>query len=249
MKKSVLMLTMVLVLFAPGHAAAQLKLLVGGAMTEPVKKASASFKTNLTTDTSGALQNKLRSGEKADVIIVSAPVMDALEKEKRIVPGTRVDLARGLIGVGMRPGAKAPDLSSAEAFKKAVLAAKSVSYVDPKAGGTSGTYIAGLFQKMGIAQEMQKKTVFRNQGSEVADAIAKGDAEIGITFTSEMITNKGVKLAGTLPDAIQLPTIYAGAVPTGAPDPDGGRAFLKALKAPAGLAAIKEAGLEPIPSR
>ncbi|PYS36181.1 MAG: hypothetical protein DMG14_25230, partial [Acidobacteria bacterium] len=115
-------------------------------------------------------------------------------------------------------GAKAPDLSSAAAFKNAMLGAKLISYVDPKAGGTSGTYIAGLFQKMGIAQEMQSKTVFRNQGSEVADAVAKGDAEIGITFTSEMITNKGVKLAGTLPDAIQLPTIYAGAVPAGAPN-------------------------------
>jgi molybdate transport system substrate-binding protein len=249
MKKPVLMLTIVLVLFAPGRAAAQVKLLVGGAMAEPAKKVGAGFKSNLTTDTSGALQNKLRSGEKADVIIVSAPAMDALEKENRIVPGTRIDLARGLIGVGMRPGAKAPDLSSPEAFKKAMLGAKSVSYVDPKAGGTSGTYMAGLFQKMGIAQEMQKKTVFRNQGSEVADAVAKGDAEIGITFTSEMIQNKGVKLAGTLPDAIQLPTIYTGAVPMGAPNPDGGRAFLKALKAPAGLAAIKEAGLEPIQGR
>jgi molybdate transport system substrate-binding protein len=249
MKKPVLMLTTVLVLFAPGRAAAQVKLLVGGAMAEPVRKVGAAFKSNLTTDTSGALQNKLRSGEKADVIIVSAPAMDALEKENRIVPGTRVDLARGLIGVGMRPGAKAPDLSSPEAFKKAMLAAKSVSYVDPKAGGTSGTYMADLFQKMGIAQEMQKKTVFRNQGSEVADAIAKGYAEIGITFTSEMIQNQGVKLAGTLPDAIQLPTIYTGAVPAGAPNPDGGRAFLKALKAPPGIAAIKEAGLEPIQLR
>lgn len=249
MKKPVLMLMTILVLFAPSPAAAQVRLLVGGAMAEPVKKVGADFKSNLTTDTSGALQNKLRSGEKADVIIVSTPAMDALEREKRIVPGTRVDLARGLIGVGMRVGAKAPDLSSADAFKKAMLAAKSVSYVDPKAGGTSGTYIAGLFQKMGIAQEMQSKTVFRNQGSEVADAVAKGDAEIGITFTSEMITNKGVKLAGTLPDAIQLPTIYTGAVPVGAPNPDGGRAFLKALKAPAGLVAIKEAGLEPIQGR
>ena len=246
MKKSVLLLATILVLFAPSPAAAQLRLLVGGAMTEPVKKIGADFKNILTTDTSGALQNKLRSGEKADVIIVSAPAMDALEKEKRIVSGTRVDLARGLIGVGIRPGAKAPDLSSADAFKKAMLAAKSVSYVDPKAGGTSGTYIAGLFQKMGIDQEMKSKTVFRNQGSEVADAVAKGDAEIGITFTSEMMTNKGVKLAGMLPDAIQLPTIYTGAVPAGAPNPDGGRAFLKALKAPSGLAAIKEAGLEPI---
>ncbi len=249
MKKPVLMLMTILVLFAPSPAAAQLRLLVGGAMAEPVKKVGADFKISLTTDTSGALQNKLRSGEKADVIIVSAPAMDALEKEKRIVPGTRVDLARGLVGVGMRPGAKAPDLSSADAFKKAMLAAKSVSYVDPKAGGTSGTYIAGLFQKMGIAQEMQSKSVFRNQGSQVADAVAKGDAEIGITFTSEMLTNKGVKLAGLLPDAIQLPTIYTGAVPVGAPNPDGGRAFLKALKAPAGLVAIKGAGLEPIQGR
>jgi len=248
MKRSVLMLTAFLVLFAPSRAAAQLKLLVGGAMTEPVKKVGANFKNNLTTDTSGALQNKLRSGEKADVIIVAAPAMDALEKENRIVPGTRIDLARGLIGVGMRPGAKAPDLSSPEAFKKAMLAAKSVSYVDPKSGGTSGTYMAGLFQKMGIAQEIQKKIVFRNQGSEVADAVAKGDAEFGITFTSEMITNKGVKLAGTLPDAIQLPTVYTGVVPAGAPNPDGGRAFLKALQTPAGLAAIKEAGLETIQS-
>ena len=183
MKKSLLMLSMLLILFTPGYAAAQLKLLVGGAVTEPVKKVDAEFakksghRADLTSDTSGALQNKLRSGEKADVIIISAPAMDALEKEKRIVPGTRVDLARGLIGVGMRAGAKAPDLSSPEAFKKAMLAAKSVSYVDPKAGGTSGTYMAGLFQKMGIAQEMQKKTVFRNQGSEVADAVAKGEAE------------------------------------------------------------------------
>src|SRR5438046_10090559 len=249
MKRPVLMVTAFLILFAPSRAAAQLRLLVGGAMAEPVKKGGANFKNNLTFETSGALQNKLRSGEKADVIIVSAPAMDALEKENRIVPGTRVDLARGLIGVGMRPGAKAPDLSSPEAFKKAMLAAKSVSYVDPKAGGTSGTYMAGLFQKMGIAQEIQKKTVFRNQGSEVADAVAKGDAEFGITFTSEMITNKGVKLAGTSPDAIQIPSIFSGAVPAGAPNPDAARAFLQAMKAPGGVAAIKEAGLESISSK
>jgi len=255
MKKFVLVLTILLLLLVPGRAAAQLRLFVGGAVTEPVKKVDAEFakksghRSEITSDTSGALQNRLRSGEKADVVIVSAPALDALEKEKRIVPGTRVDIARGLIGVGIRAGTKPPDLSSPDAFKKAMLAAKSVSYVDPKAGGTSGTYMAGLFQKMGIAQEMQKKTVFRNQGSEVADAVAKGEAEFGITFTSEMITNKGVKLAGTLPDAIQLPTIYSGAVPAGAPNPDAARAFLQAMKSPAGLAAIKEAGLEPVSSK
>jgi len=175
--------------------------------------------------------------------------MDALEKEHLVIPGTRFDVARGLVGVGVRAGAASPDLSSSDAFKKAVLAARSVSYVDPKAGGTSGTYIAGLFQRLGIAAEMQKKTVFRNQGSEVADAVAKGEAEIGITFTSEMVTNKGVKLAGFLPDSIQLPTNYSAAIPVGAPNADAARAFLNELKTPLAQAAFKEAGLEPIKDR
>lgn len=253
LKKSVLMFTL---LFLASRAdAAQLKLLVGGALSEPVKKIGADFsrktshKLDFTTDTTGALQNKLRSGEKADVIIVAGPGMDALEKEKLVVPGTRVELAQGLVGVCVRAGAASPDLSSVDAFKKAMLSARSVSYVDPKAGGTSGTYIGGLFQKMGIADEMQKKTVFRNQGSEVADAVAKGQAELGITFTSEMIPNKGVKVAGTLPAMIQLPTNYAAAIPAGAANPAVARAFLQELKTPAAQAAMKEAGLEPIKGR
>ncbi|PYS47667.1 MAG: molybdate ABC transporter substrate-binding protein [Acidobacteria bacterium] len=246
----------VLVLFIVNRAdAAQLKLLVGGAVTESVRKIGAEFsrktshQIDLTTNTSGALQKMLRSGNKADIIIVASSAMDALEKEHLVIPGTRFDVARGLVGVGVRAGAAPPDLSSADAFKKAVLAARSVSYVDPKAGGTSGTYIAGLFQRLGIAAEMQKKTVFRNQGSEVADAVAKGEAEIGITFTSEMATNKGVKLAGFLPDSIQLPTNYSVAIPVGAPNADAARAFLNELKTPLAQAAFKEAGLEPIKNR
>jgi molybdate transport system substrate-binding protein len=255
LKKLLLTLTAAITLLFPaGRAeAGQLKLLVGGAMTEPIKKVGADFsrktsnKLDVTTNTTGALQGMLRAGEKADIIIISAPGMDALEREKLVVPGTRVELARGLIGVGVRAGAASPDLSSADAFKKAILAARSVSYVDPKAGGTSGTYMAGLFQRMGIAEEISKKTVLRNQGSEVADAVAKGEAEIGITFTSELIPNKGVKVAGTLPGTIQLPTNYAAAIPVGASNPDAARAFLKEMKTPAGQAAIREAGLEPIP--
>ena len=249
MKKSLLILSW-LVLFAGAANAAQLKLFVSAAMSEPVKKVAADFqrkaghRIDLTAGTSGALQNKLRAGENADVIIVSSAAMDALEKEKQITAGTRVDLARALVGIAMRAGAKPPDLSSAEAFKKAMLAAKSVSYVDPKAGGALGTYIAGLFEKMGIATEMQRKTVFPNEASEVADAVSNGNAELGITFTSEIITNKDVKLAGLLPNTIQLPTTYVAAIPVGVHNPDAARAFLQAMKSPAGVAAIKEAGLE-----
>jgi len=236
----------VFILFVPRNAeAGQLKIFVGGAMTEPVKEVDGS-RSGLTSGTSGALQDKLRSGERADVIIVAATAMDELEKDKRIVPGTRIDLARALIGVSMKAGAKAPDLSSVDAFKKAMLAAKSIAYVDPNAGGTLGAYIAGLFQRMGIADEMHKKTIYRNDASELAAAVAKGDAEFGITFTSEMPLNKGVKLAGRLPDPIQRPTIYSGAVLMSAPDPAAAREFLKAMRGSAGLAAMKKVGLEPL---
>jgi molybdate transport system substrate-binding protein len=256
LKKSIQVFTAVLVMFLADRVeAAQLKLLLGGAVTESVKKIGAEFtrktsnQIDRTSNTSGALQKMLQSGAKADIVIVASGTMDALEKEHLIMPGTRFDVARGLIGVGIRPSTALPDLSSTDAFKKTLLAARSVSFVDPKSGGTSGTYMAGLLQRMGIAAEMQKKIVFRNQGSEVADAVAKGDAELGITFTSEMAPNKGVKVAGVLPDSIQLPTNYSVAIPAGAPNADAARAFLKELKTPQAQATFKEAGLEPIKGR
>jgi len=254
LKKSmqVFIASFLILVLANSVEAAQLKLLLGGAVTESVKKIGAEFsrktshQIDLTSNTSGALQKMLQSGAKADIVIVASSTMDALEKEHLIMPGTRFDVARGLIGVGIRPGAASPDLSSTDAFKKSLLAARSISFVDPKSGGTSGTYMAGLLNRMGIASEMQKKIVFRNQGSEVAEAVAKGEAEIGITFTSEMAPNKGVRVAGVLPDSIQLPTNYSVAIPVGALNADVARTFLKELKTPQAQAAFKEAGLEPI---
>ena len=254
MKKSIHVFTIaVLFLSLAGSLdAAQLKLFLGGAVTESVRKIGSEFskktsnQIDINSNTSGALQKMLQSGAKADIVLVASPTMDALEKDHLIMAGTRFDVARGLVGVGIRPGAKAPDLSSADAFKKSLLAARSISFVDPKSGGTSGTHMAKVLEQMGIAAEMQKKIVYRTQGSEVADAVAKGDAEIGITFTSELAPNKGVKVAGVLPASIQLPTDYSVAIPVGAPNADAARAFLKELKTAQAQAAFKEAGLEPI---
>jgi molybdate transport system substrate-binding protein len=254
MRKMVL-ISFVFLSFLTQARAAEIKLFVGGAMAEPIRKLSADFaraaghQIDFKTGTTGALQSRLRAGEKADVIVATAAGIDALTKENRIVPGTRVDLARGLVGVAIRAGATAPDLSSAEAFKKAMLAAKSVSYVDPKAGGTSGTYLAGLFEKMGIADGMRKKTVLRNQGAEVADAVARGEAELGMTFISELVPNKGVRIASALPDAIQLPTVYAAAVLMVTSNPDAARAFVESLKTQAAARVVKEAGLEALQGR
>lgn len=244
-------LWMVLLPAAAG-AQVELKVLVGGAMSEAVAEVGEAYARSSGSrfayfrDTTGALQKRLASGEAADVIVLAAPGMDALQKDNRIVADTRVDLARALIGVAVRVGAPAPDLSTVETFKAALLEARSVSYVSPAAGGTSGTYIDGLLRRLGIADAMKSKIVYRTQGSEVADAVASGEAELGITFTSELQPNKGVRVTGTLPAEIQLPTIYVGAVVATSRNADTARAFLRRLASAEGRAAIKKAGLEPV---
>jgi molybdate transport system substrate-binding protein len=148
----------------------------------------------------------------------------------------------------VRPGASSPNLSSADAFKTSLLAARSVSYVNPAAGGTSGTYFEGLMKRMGIADQMKSKIVYRNQGSEVADAVAKGDAELGISFIAELAPNKGVKVAGPLPPEIQSATDYVAAVTTVSGNQDAARAFIQAMTSPGGGAVFKAAGLTVLPA-
>ena len=240
----------------PSLAAAQveLKVLVGGAMSEPVAEVGEAYARSsgsrfvYVRDTTGALQKRLASGEPADVIVLATPGMDALQKASRIVAGSRVDLARALIGVAVRAGAPSPDLSTVDTFKAALLKARSVSCVSPAAGGTSGTYIDGLLRRLGIADALKSKIVYRTQGSEVADAVAAGEAELGITFTSELAPNKGVRVTGTLPKEIQLPTIYAGAVVATSTQADAARAFLRRMASSEGQAAVKKGGLEPVGS-
>ena len=239
---------------AGGADAAELKVFVGGAMTETVEKIGANFaKASGNTlayvsDTTGALQKRLAAGEKADVVVVTAAGLDALEKESRIASGTRTPLVRALIGVAMRPNGAAPDLSSPDAFKAALLKARTVSYVNPAAGGTSGTYFEGLMKRMGIYDAMKPKIVYRNQGSEVADAVAKGDAELGISFIAELAPNKGVKVAGPLPDAIQSPTDYVAAITTVSANPAAARGFIQAMTSPSGATVFKAAGLSVLPA-
>jgi len=237
---------------ALASAQAEVRVFTGGAMSGPVMEAGNAFAKSsgqrvvYVTDTTGALQKRLASGERADVIVVTSTAIEALQKDNRVVAGSRVDLARALIGVGVRAGAPSPDLSTPDTFKAALLKARSVSYVNPASGGTSGTYFEGLLQRMGIAEAMKPKIVYRTQGSEVAAAVASGAAELGITFTSELQPNPGVKVAGTLPAAIQLPTIYSAALLTNAGSADAARAFLRALAGAEGRAAVKKAGLEPL---
>lgn len=234
--------------------AAEVKVFVGGAMTETVEKIGAEFakatgnKLDYVSDTTGALQKRLQAGEKADVVVVTAAGLDAMQKENRIAPGTRTVLVRALIGVAMQPNGTAPDLSSPDSFKASLLKARSLSYVNPAAGGASGTYLETLLKRMGIYDQMKSKIVYRNQGSEVADAVAKRDAEFGVSFIAELAPNKGVKIAGPLPDAIQSPTDYVAGVTTVSANPDAARAFIRAMTSASGGAVFKAAGLTVLPA-
>lgn len=200
---------------------------------------------NYIVDTTGALQKRLRSGETADIILVSAQGMDQLEAEHLIEPRSRIVLATAAIGVSVRKDAKAPDLSTPDAFKRALLEARSIALVDPKSGGTSGIYLDSLFRRLGIAGEIRKKTVFANQGSEVAAAVADGRAGIGLTFISEMAPNPGIRIAGPLPDGVQSNTAYVVAIPASSTHKDEARQFITAISAPSAWPAITKAGLTP----
>jgi molybdate transport system substrate-binding protein len=252
-KTTILAAAMVLLAGAAPASAAQLKIFVGGAMTQPLREVAASYaKTSgdtfdFVSDTTGSLQRRLKAGEKADIIVVTSTAIDAMQKDRFIADGSRVDLARALIGVAIKSDSKfQPDLSTPDTFKATVLKARSVAYVNPAAGGTSGTYFEGLVKKMGIADQVKAKTVYRTQGSEVADSVAKGEAEIGITFTSEMLPNKGVKVVGTLPDAIQLPTNYVAAVSSTSANAKAAAAFIRAMRTAEGSKAIRAGGMEPL---
>ena len=221
-------------------------------MSEPFHEVAQAYEKktgnhiSMTVDNTGALQRRLKAGEKADLILMASQGVDALEKENRIVPGTRVDLGRAVMAVVVHANAPALDLSSVESFKQALLKARAIALTDPAGGGTAGVYMASVLERMGIKDQMKSKIVYRTQGAFVTEAVVKGEADLGVTFTSEIIPNKGAKIAGLLPDPIQSPTNYAAAIPVGAASPDAAKAFLQEFKTPFAHEAIRKVGLEPL---
>ena len=127
-----------------------------------------------------------------------------------------------------------------------MLKARAVALTDPAGGGTAGLHMARVMEQMGITAEMQPKIIYRTQGSFVTDAVVKGEADLGVTFTSEIIPNRSAKIAGLLPGPIQSPTNYAAAIVVGAASPDVAKAFLQEFKTPFAHEAIRKVGLEPL---
>lgn len=186
------------------------------------------------------MMSRLKGGETVDLVIMSAASLDELIKAAIVAPGSRFDLAKSGVGVAVRAGAPKPDIRSGEALKRAVLAAKSIVY----STGPSGIYLAGLFQRMGIADELKPK-IRQVQGEPAGAVVARGEAEIGFQQVSELLPVAGIDLLGPLPADVQQITVFSAGLHVGAKEPDAARALIKFFRAPAAVPVIRKKGLEP----
>lgn len=184
------------------------------------------------------MMSRLKSGETVDLVILSAASLDELIKAGIIAK--RTDLARSGVGMAVRAGAPKPDISSGEALKRAVLAAKSVVY----STGPSGIYLAGLFRQMGIEDQVKPK-LKQVQGEPAGASVARGEAEIGFQQMSELLPVPGIDIVGPLPPDVQRITTFSAGLHARANEPDAAKALVKFLTAPAAARVIKKRGMEP----
>jgi molybdate transport system substrate-binding protein len=235
----------------PGAAraeAAEIKVLSAGAVRAIVTELAQAFeketghKVSLAFGTAGVTRQRLAS-EPADVVILTDAGIDATIKEGGIVAGTRADIGRSGMGVGVRDGAPRPDISTSDAFKRALLATPSITYVDPAQGATSGIYFASLLQTFGIADAMKPKTTLV-PGGYPAELVARGEVAMVVHQISEIVPVKGVTLVGPLPREIQKVTVYSAGIATKATSPDTARAFVAFLTSPTLKPRLAAAGLD-----
>jgi molybdate transport system substrate-binding protein len=248
---SILALVMAQISTSQAAQAADITVVSGGAFKQVLTALIAQYeketgnKVAVTYRTVGQHLALIRDGkEQFDVAVLTPQAIEGLAKEGKVVPGSRANLAKVGIGVVVKAGAPLPDISTDEAFKRALLAAKSVAYIDPKAGGSSGIYVDKLLQRLGIADQIHAKAVLV-QGGAVADHIANGEAEMGVHQISEILPVAGVTLVGPLPADIQNFTVYAAGVGTAAQDEAAAKGFVQFLAGPLALPIIKAKGMEP----
>jgi len=230
--------------------AAELKLLTAGAFKAtvlaliPEYERTSGNKVTVDNDTVGALMKRIEAGESFDVVVMTPETVDKLTGEGKVISGSRANLARVGVGVMVKAGANKPDISTVEAFKKALLDAKSVSFIDPASGGSSGIYMEKLLQRLGLSDQVKPKEKLK-QGGNVSDYVESGEAELGIQQISEILPHPGVALVGPLPKDIQNYTVYAAGIGTGTQNSAAAKALIASLVGPSAQTLFKSKGMEP----
>jgi molybdate transport system substrate-binding protein len=245
-------ITAVLVSLAGMAAAADIRLLSVGAVQNAVRPLAADFskdtghKIVFTVGSPAVVAQKIKDGEIFDAVIVSEPAMDRLDKEGIVNPESRVRLANTGIGVAVRAGAPTPNLATPDAFKQALLAAKSVVYGDPTLPNQSGEKAEQILAKAGILDALKPKLRIVPGQAESQDLIARGEVEMGLYNLSEIPEGKGLKIAGPVPAPLQIATSYEGALMSDGSVPQAAREFIRFLSEPEARAKWLAARLEPL---
>jgi len=234
---------------ADAAGAAELKVLTAGAFKPvvaalaPVFEGQTGHTVRIENDTAGALARRIGNGEAFDVVVLTPAAMEPLEQAGRVARGSSVRLARVAIGVAVKQGAPLPAIGSESALRQALLAARAVAYIDPAAGGSSGIYLAQLFQRMGIVAQIAPKAVLV-PGGLVAQRLVSGEADLALHQISEILAVPGVTLVGPIPAEVQNYTVYAGGLAATSADLPAARAFLELLAGERAKTVLKDKGME-----
>jgi len=227
--------------------AAELKVIAGGSMTAPLNQLSPEFekatghKLSIHFDSTPNIIARVNAGTPFDVVVVPVDVFKDAAAQARFTPGPTIDIARVGYGMVVRSGTPKPDISTPDAFKKALLAASSVAYLPSSA---AGAYVTKVFERLGIADEMKAKTKVQASPGQIPQAVAKGEAEIGV-FLSNVLIAPGVDMAGPFPGDLQQELVFTSAVAAETQQGDAAKALIDYLRSPAATAVIKATGMTP----
>jgi molybdate transport system substrate-binding protein len=245
----------VLVSFAGMAGGAEIRVLSVGAVQNAVRNLAAEFekesghKIVLSISSPVIAMQKIKAGEVHDAVIVSEPAMDQLDRDGIVNPESRARLASTGLGVAVREGAPLPDLSTPEAFKQALVAAKSIVYGDPTLANQSGEKAEKILRQAGIFDALKPKLKIVPGQAASQEMVAKGEAEIGLYNVSEIPEGKGLKFAGPVPAPLQIATMYEAALMSDGSVPEAARAFIQFLARPEARAKWAAAKLEPAAQR
>jgi molybdate transport system substrate-binding protein len=227
--------------------AAELRVVSGNGARAAIQELVRQFeqqsghKVALHFEVNAALQRKIEAGEAFDVAVLNPPVLDALIKAGKVVAATRADIGRAGLGVAVRAGAPKPDISSVEAFKKTLLAAKAIAFPGE---GASGRYFVSVVERLGIAAEMKDK-LKPMAAEDTVEVVARGEADMVVVVATRITGVEGVDRVGPIPAELQTVIGFAAGVGTAAKEPEAGKALVRFLSAPAAAATLRAKGVEP----
>ena len=214
------------------------------ALVPPFEKAK-DCRLDIAWNTAPALVKRLQGGETADVLILNRAGMDAMIRDGRALAGSEATLASSATALAVKAGTSRPDISTQEALKRTLLAARAISYSDPAAGGASGIYFAKLIERLGIAQEINAKTKYPPPAGLCGDLLMSGEVELAVQQKPELLQVPGIEILGLLPGDLHMVTVFVACVEKSSAEAATGKTLIDYLRSPASAAVFRAKGLDP----